>query len=184
MLKFDNTSPDSLWIPRVRLANDDGKFIYPPTIDVLIMDNAPDGFYSRKLRVLIIKILQGMLRVKPRFENGSHFMHLVGKIVFWCGQPFSRERKRQWYNCLAQKSNKSATHEITSYYEEYSCLGKYYPKDMMHEMILVPFEDMEAYVVKNYHECLVTQFGPGYMTPIKTRDNHTVLTKKRLQGNL
>ena len=52
----------------------------------------------------------------------------------------------------------------------------------MDEMVLVPFEDMEVYVVKDYHKCLVTQFGQNYMTPIKTRPNHTekILIKKQL----
>ena len=179
-LSFDITSPHSFWIPRIRMANGNRKLVYPPTIDVLIMDNAPDSLIARRCRVLSIKMLQGMLRVKPNFRNGSHFMHMVGRIVFWLGHFLNRERKREWYNCIAQKSNKTITREITSYYEEYSCLGKYYPKDLMYEMVLVPFEDMEAYVIKDYHSCLVTQFGANYMTPIKT-DNHTEIVKKRIQ---
>lgn len=180
-LSLDTYSPQSFWIPRVRMAINNVEFAYPPTIDVLVMDKAPDSSTARRWRILTIKILQGMLRVKPRFRNGGRLMHLIGMSVFWCGQPFSRERKRRWYNHLAQRSNKVQTREITSYYEEYSCLGKYYPNNLMQELVLMPFEDMEAYVVKDYHNCLVTQFGNNYMQPIKTRDNHTELTKQRIQ---
>ena len=177
-LSFDTTSPNTLWIPRIRFAQKENNYIYPPTIDVLIMDNAPDSSINRQSRVWLVKILQGMLKVKPQFDKGSHFMRMAGKIVHWVGLLFCRDRKLQWLNDIAQKSNTTVTHEITSYYEEFSCLGKYYPKDMMREMILVPFEDMQAYVVKDYHNCLVTQFGANYMTPIKTRENHTEMVKK------
>lgn len=180
-LSFDITSPETLWIPRIRFNHNDGNLIYLPTIDVLIMDNAPNNSIVRQCRVLIIKILQGMLKVKPRFDKGSRLMRMAGTMVYWMGLLYGRGRKLSWYNKLAQSSNRYPTKEITSYYEEYSCLGKYYRNDIMQEMVLVPFEDMQAYVVKDYHNCLVTQFGPGYMTPIKTRENHTEMAKKHLK---
>ena len=180
-LSFDNTSPNSFWIPRVRLARNDSDSIYPPTIDVLIMDNAPDGALARFWRVLVIKLLQGMLKIKPHFRHGNRIARIIARAIHWIGLLFGRERKRKWYSRISQKSNGKVTREITSYNEEYSCLGKYYPNDLMNEMILVPFEDMEAYVVKDYHRCLVTQFGDDYMTPIKTRDNHLELFRKRIQ---
>lgn len=180
-LALDVTSPRSFWIPRVRMAHNDDNFIYPPTIDILIMDNAPDSFSARKRRVFLIKVLQGMLKVKPRLQKKSRWMRMVGKTIYGIGLMFGRETKRRWYNSVAQISNNTVTREITSYYEEYSCLGKYYPCDLMYDMVLVPFEDTQAYVVKDYHNCLVTQFGTDYMTPIKTRDNHTEKVIKRIQ---
>ena len=174
-----------LWIGRVRMANDDGSDIYPPTIDVLIMDNAPDRKLSRKWRLLLVKMLQGMLKVSYchiAYKDKKKHLRAIARLTSYFGRLFSHATKMRWYDKLAQLSNMSKTKEITSYYEEYSCLGKYYPKNLMDEMVLVPFEDMEAYVVKDYHKCLVTQFGQNYMTPIKTRPNHTenILIKKQL----
>ncbi len=174
-----------LWIGRVRMANDDGSDIYPPTIDVLIMDNAPDCKLSRKWRLLLVKMLQGMLKVSYchiTYKDKKIYLRAIAWLTSYFGRLFSHATKMRWYDKLAQLSNMSKTKEITSYYEEYSCLGKYYPKNLMDEMVLVPFEDMEAYVVKDYHKCLVTQFGQNYMTPIKTRPNHTenILIKKQL----
>lgn len=167
---------NTLWISRVRVTNDDNN-TYPLTIDVLVMDNAPDGNLARKIRVMLIKVLQGTLKDKPKnikkFKNVGIIMRVMAMLLYYGGLPFSYATKMRLYNKLAQLSNKKSTKKITSYYEEYSCLGKYYSKNLMDDMILVPFEDMEAYVVKDYHECLVTQFGHNYMTPIKTRLNHT-----------
>lgn len=168
---------DNLWISSLRLTRDGNYGIYPPTIDVLVMDNAPDSRIARKWRIILIKVLQGTLKKKPSnlkvFRNAGLLVRIIAMLIYYLGLPFSFAQKKRWYNKLAQLSDKKSTKEITSYYEEYSCLGKYYPKDMMDEMILVTFEDMEAYVVKDYHKCLVTQFGSDYMTPIKTRVNHT-----------
>lgn len=173
-LTFDETN---LWIGRVRMANDDGTDIYPPTIDVLIMDNAPDGCLTRKWRLLLVKLLQGTLKKKPKYINKYKkvgvMMRTIALLTYYIGRPFSYATKMGCYNKLAQLSNMKSTREITSYYEEYNCLGRYYPKDLMEEMVLVPFEDMEAFVVKDYHNCLTIQFGTNYMTPIKTGPNHT-----------
>lgn len=168
---------NTLWISRIRMASDGSNSVYPPTIDVLVMDNAPDGNLAKKWRLLLIKILQGTLKKNPKniskFKKVGIVMRVIAMLIYYVGLPFSHATKLRWYNKLAQMSNTRSTQEITSYYEEYSCLGKYYAKDMMENMILVPFEDMEAMVVKSFQSCLVTQFGPNYMTPIKTRVNHT-----------
>ena len=176
----------TLWISRIRLSQEKDSNSYPLTIDILVMDNAPENEINRKWRVLLIKILQGTLKGKPKsigkFKNVGVIVRTIAMIIYYLGLPFSHSRKMRWYDKLAQLSNKKNTREITSYYEEYSCLGKYYPKNLLDEMILVPFEDMEAYVVKKYHNCLITQFGLDYMTPIKTRPNHT--EKKLLKQQL
>ena len=172
-LAYDEDSDRSYWIGRVRFAEDDGTDIYPPTIDVIIMDNAPNGRFSRQFRLLLIKALQGSLKYKPRFDRGGFLMRMSSRITYYMGLPFSHATKMKWYHIISQLSNKTGTREITSYYEEYSCLGRYYPNTLMDEMVLLPFENIQAYVVKDYHRCLIIQFGADYMTPIKDRLNHT-----------
>lgn len=181
-LSFDDKSLRSYWIGRVRMGKDDGMDPYPPTIDVLIMDNAPDGMFPRKVRLYLVKVLQGMLKVNfkyKRYKNKGVFMLFISMVTHYVGKMFSHTTKMRWYNKLAQLSNNKSTKEITCYYEEYSCLGKYYPRNLMDEIILVPFEDVEVYAIKDYHNCLVTQFGSNYMTPIKTGLNHTEKRKNK-----
>lgn len=174
-LEFDVSSLRSFWIPRVRLANNDDSFIYPPTIDILIMDNAPDGKLSRKWRLFFIMILQGMMKVsykRKRYMGRPLSLRAFAMLTFYAGKVFSHETKLRWYNKLAQLSNGKETREITSYYEEFSCLGKYYRKDLLQEKVTTTFEGIETFMVKDFHECLTIQFGPTYMTPIKTGANH------------
>jgi len=182
-LLFDNKNLKTYWIGRVRWAKDDGSDIYPATIDVLIVDKAPDSIIARKIRVFIILMIQGMLKVYPNFKKGNCLLRLSTIFTYYFGKLFSRDFKLKLYGWLAQLSNKANTRQVTSYYEEYNCMGKYYSKDLLNEVVLVPFEDTEAYVVKDYQECLTIQFGSNYMTPIKQGLNHTERYLKRMNDH-
>ena len=164
-------------------AKEDGSDIYPPTIDVLIVDNAPNNILSRKIRVLLILMIQGMLKVYPNFKKGNLLLRMSTFVTYYMGKLFSRKFKLKMYGWLAQLSNKTDTKQVTSYYEEYNCMGKYYSRNLLDEVVLVPFEDTMAYVVKDYHKCLTIQFGSNYMTPIKEGLNHTERYLKRLNEN-
>lgn len=178
---FDNTNPKTLWIKRIRRANEPEKYVYPPTIDVIIVDNAPNGKIARKFRIFLTLMFQGMLKVYPDFKKGNIFIRICSRITYYLGKVFSRDLKLSWYDKMAKLSIGKAERQLTSYFEEFSCLGKYYPTDLLKDLILVPFEDIKVYIVKNYHECLTIQFGPNYMTPIKDRLNHNEKRTKILQ---
>lgn len=182
-LILDNENLRTYWIGRVRWAKEDGSDIYPPTIDVLIVDNAPNNILSRKIRVLLILMIQGMLKVYPNFKKGNLLLRMSTFVTYYMGKLFSRKFKLKMYGWLAQLSNETDTKQVTSYYEEYNCMGKYYSKNLLDEVVLVPFEDTMAYVVKDYHKCLTIQFGSNYMTPIKEGLNHTERYLKRLNKN-
>lgn len=182
-LILDNQNDSTFWIDRVRWAKDDGSDIYPATIDVFIVDNAPDSIIARKIRVFMILMIQGMLKVYPNFKKGNHLLRISSVFTYYLGKLFSRSSKLRMYGWLAQLSNKAMTRQVTSYYEEYNCMGKYYSKDILNEVILVPFENTEAYVVKDYHECLTIQFGSNYMTPVRQGLNHADRYLKMMKGH-
>ena len=166
-LMIDDGSPESLWIKRIRFSNEESYGQYPPTIDILIMDNAPDGALARKLRIWELLFMQGMLKVNPNFGKGNIIYRLCTVITYYVGKILSRKMKLRWYDDLAQLSNHKSVENLTSYFEEFSCLERYYSNDLLDNMVLVEFEDTEVYVVKDYHKCLCIQFGPDYMTPPK-----------------
>lgn len=186
-LVLENQNPRTIWIGRIRWANDDGKTLYPPTIDIIIMDNAPDGKLARKIRVFKALMYQGMLKVYPTFNKGNIIVRLSAIFTYYFGKLFSRETKLRWYDKMAQRSDSKKTRNITSYFEEYSCQGKYYSPDLLDNVIAVPFGDTEAYIVRDYQTCLTIQFGPDYMTPPKESDRkpiHTEKYKKRIEQGI
>ena len=64
-LVIDDGSPETLWIKRIRFGKEDDNKGYPPTIDMLVMDYAPDNRLLRKLKVVLSLFMQGMLKVAP-----------------------------------------------------------------------------------------------------------------------
>ena len=181
---IENQNIQTLWISRVRYTQNDRKTLYKPTIDIILMDNAPDGKLARKWRIFRVLMLQGMLKVFPNYKKGNIFVKASTFLTYNFGKLFSRETKLRWYDKLAQRSNGKNTRNITSYFEEFSCQGKYYSPDLLDTIVSVPFEDTEAYIVQDYHHCLCVQFGPNYMTPPKEsarKPIHLEKTKELIQ---
>lgn len=164
-LVYDNTSPETIWVSRIFLSESCQNDGWQPTIDVFIIDNAPDGLISRKIRLYEILFMQGMTKVRPNFKKGNALMRVCTVLTYYLGKFFPRETKLRWYDAIAQGSNKKETKQKTCYFEEIKCLGRYYPTNLLDSVITVPFEDVEVNVVKDYHQCLCEQFGVDYMTP-------------------
>lgn len=168
-LVIDNSSPRTIWIRRVYEAENKGITDWNtyeiPSIDVFVIDNAPDGRLARKVRLLEVLLLQGMTKVHIRLRKGNMLMKLCTVLTFFLGKLFSRETKLRWYDAVAQMSNSKTTRQKTCYFEEIKCLGKYYPANLLSSVIIVPFEGIDVCVVEDYHQCLCVQFGDNYMTP-------------------
>ena len=167
-LMIDDGSPETLWIKRIRFRKESFNGGYPPTIDILVMDYAPDNQLLRRLKVVLALFMQGMLKVAPNYKRGNIVLRLCTVFTHFVGKLFSRELLLKWYDKLAYKHKPSQ--KLTSYFEEYSCMGKYYRPDLLEHIIEMEFEDTRAYVVRDYHECLCVQFGPDYMTPPRVEE--------------
>lgn len=163
-LMIDDGSPESLWIKRIRFVDESHYDGYPPTIDVLVMDYAPNNGFVRKIKLLLALFMQGMLKVSPNYSKGNIFLRFCSFFTYYLGKLISRKSKLKLYDALAL-GNSSKKKELTCYFEEYSCLGKYYKSDLLDNISVSKFEDTESYIVSDYHECLCIQFGANYMTP-------------------
>ncbi len=167
-LVIDNSSPFTMWIRRIYAKNydtGDWSTYDVPSIDVFVIDNAPDGRFARKVRLLEVLSLQGMTKVFIRLQKGNLLMKLCTVLTFCMGKLFSRETKLRWYDAVARRSNNKTTRHKTCYFEEIKCLGKYYPANLLDSVVTVPFEGIDVCIVKDYHQCLCVQFGNDYMTP-------------------
>lgn len=179
-LMYDHSSPETVWVGRVYLPHSNLNEGWVPTLDIFVMDNAPDNLFARKIRLLEILCLQGMLKVHPNFKKGNLFMRFSTIFTYYLGKLFSRDLKLRWYDKISQRSNGHPTRQLTCYYEEFKCLGRYYSSDLLDHIITVPFESINPLIVKDYHQCLSEQFGNDYMTlpPISER---IVRHKKRFK---
>ena len=163
-LTIEQYSSSTLWVDRVRL---DSSAIsnFKPTMDIFIVDNAPDSAIARKLRVLELRFVQGMLKSEPTTNRGNLWYKTASVISYLFGHLFTRKQKIRFYNWLSQRSNNIETTKKASYNTDFGDLPKLYSKDIIEEVIEVPFENIKVYITKAYHQCLIDKFGPNYMTP-------------------
>lgn len=162
-LSYEHGTPEAIWVDRVRLGKD-AKDTIKPTLDIFIIDNAPDGHFSRKLRILMIRFLQGMLKSKPNLCKGNVLLKIATLVTYVAGRCFPRKTILAWYNSISQLSNKNQTEKKACYNDNFYDIAILYQKDILDSFITVPFEKTVANVTKYYHQALVDKFGPNYMT--------------------
>lgn len=163
-LAYEHGTPEAIWVDRVRLEKD-AKETIKPTLDIFIIDNAPNGRFSRKLRILMIRFLQGMLKSKLNLNKGNILLRMATLVTYVAGRCFSRKTILAWYNSISQLSNKKQTEQKACYNDNFYDIVILYQKDILDGFMTVPFEDIDAYITINYHQALVDKFGPNYMTP-------------------
>ena len=156
----------ALWVDRIRFRNDSHKEEgYTPTIDIFLIDNAPDGKLARKVRLGSLLFLQGMLKPNPNFKKGNILYRMATLVTFALGRLIPNTLLLRWYDRLMQCSNKSQTEKKASYNTAFEDLPKLYFPDVIDNVKTVPFEDTHVYITTAYHQCLIDKFGPNFMNP-------------------
>lgn len=150
------------WVYRIRTADDDEH-----QVDVFIYDNIPDSKAGRKMKVMIMSMLQGMLKLESDYAKFSSKQKAMLKFSKAIGKPFSRERKLAWYDRAAQISDKRSKKRINTFNATYRALHRKFDADTLDERILWKFEDTELYIMKKYDYYLTVMYGENYMEPPK-----------------
>lgn len=168
-LEIDHCSREWLWIDRIRLKDSGVDWRLQPTLDIFILDNAPDGNLSWKVQYYGILFLMGMMKGWPKRGNFVQRSALI--IAHIVGKCFSWERRMKWFHQFSQRWNHVHTKRKITYNTLIAELDKFVDADVFDEVMLVPFEDTEVYVTKAYHRCLTCLYG-DYMTPLYTTPMH------------
>ena len=171
-LVYEHGTPESLWVDRVRLKGINAQAESLPTMDIFVIDNAPDGLMARKIRVALIRALQGMMKKKPNFKKGNAIYRCGTVITYLLGCCFTTSAKIYLYDKVSQLSNSKNTRMKACYNADFNDVAKLRHRDILDKYILVPFEDCEVYVTQNYHQALTDMFGANYMTPIYREPIH------------
>lgn len=157
----------SLWIERVRLCPESSAALnspIAPTLDVFILDPAPDGKLARKLMVTTIRLLQGMMKSKPDYSKFSFINRILLFSTYTLGRLFSDETKYRWYNLVATRYRNKSTKRLACYYYPYHEVGHTFNAHTMDEVVLRQFEDSEFWTMSDYDAFLTELYG-DYMTP-------------------
>lgn len=157
-----------LWIYRIQKKGREKKEgeRYLPTVDIFVLDNAPDGKWARKWQLLRLKMLQGMMKKDVDYQKFSFAYkaclfctHLLGKL-------FTYNYKFKRYEKISRKANKKDTKYTACFNDLFKYISLRYEKDLLQSLVLHPFEDTQFYIPEKYDMYLTTIYG-DYMTPPK-----------------
>lgn len=160
-LKGYTVERNSLWLYRIKkLTWKQGE--KSPSVDIFIMDCTPNNKFLRKIKVLGIKVLQGMLKEECNIDGFSIVYKLCLKSTYMFGKMFRRETKLNWYDAWSQIGNKKPTEYVTAYNDLFKLLSVCYEGDTMKHLCLHEFEDTKFYIPEKFDSYLTKQYG-NYM---------------------
>ena len=139
-LQFVDAEETQLWISRIHLLNGTDA-VKDATLDLLILDNAPDNSFKDKMQLFRALLLQGMLKKKPTMDKGSLLMRLCSFVSWLIGLPFSNHTKMRWYHKIAQRYNSRHTKNKAIWMDQYKALWYRYPREIVERTIRLPFEN-------------------------------------------
>lgn len=164
------TVVEKLWVPKVveteNLVNGaipDGA----PVVDIFIVDRVPKGNLKKKIKLLDLKMLQGMMKTKKnekkKFSAASKAALAVTGAL---GKLFSTEKKQEMYTSVSMWGDKDSSRPLMICNDVFRSLGCEYDPHLMDEYTLVNFEDTQLMAIKNWENYLIEQYG-DYMTPVR-----------------
>ncbi len=155
-----------LWIRRVEFDNNIWASMDGGVIDMLVFDNIPDSEFQYRIKVLLLKLLQGMMKDLKKIDihRFSLFYRPLVIITALLGVPFSDAQKFRWYDRLSKWGNGRKTEYKGVFNEPFAYVGKIRYPNYNDKCLMMPFEDIQAMVYEKYDEYLTLTFG-DYMTP-------------------
>ena len=147
--RFELTYLDT-WTPRVMNRDPEKAAAFT---DFFILDPLPPEGLRRKLHLLHLHLLQGMMKKNVDYSRFGLKNRILLRVTHLMGLPFSYAWKAARYE------------KVSTRYREGNDLHMSNGAFELMTHIRMPFEDVECLVPKKYQEVLTILFGPDYMTP-------------------
>ena len=168
---------DYLWVRRIQKKDEKREGLLAATIDVFVMDNCPDNKILQEIKVLMIKILQGMMKVDKNNAKVNLFYKTCLVITKCMGSFFAEDTKLRWYDCVSQIGNNAVTQYLGIYNDLFKYVKLKYSNRMFDKLIDVPFENLMLPITAEYDNYLTTVYG-DYMTPPKEKERRPMHLNK------
>lgn len=155
----------TLWLKKLSKVDNPYIETEKQCIDLFVLDPVPLARSSAKIKILLLKMLQGMMKEKPNYSLYSIKYKILSFATYLLGKPFSSDRKNHWYETVSKWYGKSAGGYVNIYNGVYKYMGtKKYPIEMMKDYILIDFESIKTMAAIGYKDFLTETYG-DYMTP-------------------
>ncbi len=153
-----------LWVYRIQNKDVKTRSLKEPTIDVFVMDACPKNKVARKLKVFLIRTLQGMMKEDTDYSQYSPIWRLCLRITHLLGLLLPYNTKFNLYDRIAKMGPKKNTEYITAYTDTFRAQRLRHKASIMESIEEHPFEDTTLPIISDYDSYLTTLYG-DYMTP-------------------
>ncbi len=149
----------------------------PVWIDVQVYDYISEKPFSKKLKICGTCFFAGFLRkhreelLKAKLRGQGGLKYAAYNIAFLLGRLFPIKVRFQMWNAFCKKWFCGTRKMIYRSNDLYRGILMISPAAIMEDYMLVPFENIELMVTKDYREILVPLYGEDYMTPKRYGEN-------------
>ncbi len=157
--RFELTYLD-IWTPRI-MNRDPAKAA--AFTDLFILDALPPEGWRRKLHLLHLHLLQGMMKKNVDYSRFSRKNRILLRVTHLMGLPFSFRWKAKRYEKVSSRVKKGNDLHMSN--GAFELMTHVWHPEQFEEKILAPFEDVQCLIPRRYDEVLTVLFGPDYMTP-------------------
>ena len=139
-----------------------------PVLDIFIADRKPSGLVRPKMKLLGLKILQGMMKTDINTNKEySTFYKVALKSTHCLGLLFSEARKQNMYSRLSTWGDKDSEQPMMICNDIFQSLGCEYDPEILDEYTIIDFENTKLMAIKKWDNYLTEQYG-NYMQPVRT----------------
>lgn len=162
-----------LWVYRIQEIADTSEGLLRPTIDIFVLDHCPDSRLKSGYKTFIIKMLQGMMKIEPDYNNKGLLMKICVSATHILGKMFSDEYLFKVYDSVSQMGNNEPSKYVAAYDYPFAYLDRRYHAQILDDLQLHTFEDTEFLITSEYEHYLTEVYG-DYMTPPAEADRVSV----------
>lgn len=139
-----------------------------PVLDIFIVDRAPAGRVKKKIKILGLQFLQGMMKTRSNEKKEiSVFYKIALAVTGVLGKLFSEKKKQSLYTKLSCWGNKDDSQPLMICNDIFQSIGCVYAPKLIDEFTMVNFEHTRFMAIQKWDNYLTEQYG-DYMKPVRT----------------
>lgn len=158
----------TMWFPRFVMK----KKAAPVYVDILVWDYISEKKLAQLAKITLLRSIQGMMKEDVDYSR----YNLKGKILVGTtqaiGKLISTDNKLKLFHKIEKEMFLGKKLFIHRSNDSYKGCAYILDSHYMDDYTEIELEGKKYYVNKRYHEFLVMEYGPDYLTPPPEKDRH------------
>lgn len=154
----------SQWVLRITRQDNPLKVQETLCIDLFVFDQIPNNRLFARLKLFLIKMLQGMMKEKPDYKRFNMKNKILLFVTHILGKPFSHKRKLYFYDLISRLGRGNLKLNIYNTFFNQIQRTKFDPS-IVDNYELVDFEKRKFMIIQGYDSYLTELYGDYMVLP-------------------